>query len=522
MRIGFSSLYSWRPLVQHLYYLATLARKGGHETFFLTCDADLPTCYTREMRNRPAWRECLECRLGGIRSFTGHNIASIGKYTSAAEPVPREWASSSASTLGRFESDADYATPEFARLESRLYPAAQLGYHAAREWIREHRLDAVCVYNGRVDATRGIFEAAKSLGVRVLSVERALFGDGLQLYPDENCLGLQSLHSLVTAWRDRPLTRLQARRAASHIARRFTRTNVNEWRAYNTNAQSVSWPVPSAKRRILLTPSSRNEVWGHPDWAAQWPDATVAYDELIKHLQLSPEDVVLRCHPNWSENIGAAGGQFSERHYADWAKRAGVLCIPAAERASTLSLIEQCDAVVVANGSAALEAGLLGKQVIGLAPSMYQHAGLRDEAGTPEDMARLRLLVELDSQEQEQRRRIIARQTLRFCYSIIYRVPQYTRFVKTQTTTSYRYDIEADPQRLIDLLRTGTLTADDATGAADTLGEDEVLNLVRERKWGELVAAPEDEAGRTLTPIRRRLLARPIDLISNWKPVGDR
>jgi len=54
------------------------------------------------------------------------------------------------------------------------------------------------------------------------------------------------------------------------------------------------------------------------------------------------------------------------------------------------------------------------------------------------------------------------------------------------------------------------------------LGEDEVLNLVRERKWGELVAAPEDEAGRTLTPIRRRLMARPIDLISNWKPVGDR
>ena len=55
MRIGFASVYSWRPHVEHLAFLARMVEKAGHETHFLTCDADLDNCYTREMRGRPGW-----------------------------------------------------------------------------------------------------------------------------------------------------------------------------------------------------------------------------------------------------------------------------------------------------------------------------------------------------------------------------------------------------------------------------------------------------------------------------------
>ena len=114
LRIGFATVYSWRPHVEHAYFLAQLAERAGHEAFFLTCDADLPTCYTREMRDRPAWRECLECRAGGLRSYTSRNLSSIGANALRdAAVAPIEWAQSSASTLGRFESDADYASAEF-------------------------------------------------------------------------------------------------------------------------------------------------------------------------------------------------------------------------------------------------------------------------------------------------------------------------------------------------------------------------------------------------------------------------
>jgi hypothetical protein len=524
MRIGFCSVYSWRPHVEHLYFLALLAEKAGHEAYFLTCDGDLSDCYTRELRDRPAWRECLDCRLGGIRSYAARNVSAIGRYAngSPAVEVPVEWAHSSASTLGRFESDADYLSPEFAAIAARLYPAVQVSYAAARAWIAEQKLDAVCVFNGRMDATRAIFEAARSLRVTVVSVERAWFGNGLHLLPDENCLGLKAVDRLVAQWKDRPLTSQQALSAASHIAKRFLRTNVHEWRAYNTNARTVKWPVPEARRRVLLIPSSRNEVWGHPDWEPVWSDPTDAYDALIAHLKLAPTDVVLRCHPNWGEKIGKQGGAFSERHYTKWANDRSILCIPSHDRASTLGLIEQCDAIVVANGSSALEAGFLGKQVIGVAPSFYEAAGIRDPATNPVELGSLQLWAEMDEHARAQRAWNTARQTLRFCYTMIYRVAQYTRSVKAETTTSFRYDFDASPDRFIDLLRTGALRPDDEEFATDPAGEMEVLEQIRARDWKSLCNPPDRSPVDSYAPLKRRLSRRPIDWISKYKPVGDR
>jgi hypothetical protein len=522
VRIGFASIYSWRPHVEHIYFLALLAGRAGHETFFLTCDGDLSDCYTRELRGRAAALECALCRAGGIRSYSSRHVDSIGRLV-AREPAatPPEWAFSSASTLGRFESDADYRRPEFARIAEQLQPSIAVSFAAAREWIERRSLDAVCIFNGRMDSTRAIYEAAKSCGIRVVSVERTWFGDGLQLYPEESCLGLGTVHRMVSEWRDLPLTRAQALRSASHVAARFLRTNVKEWRAYNVDAQTVPWPVTSARRRILLIPSSRNEVWGHPDWEPAWRDPTEAYDRLIDTLRLAPSDLVLRCHPNWAEMIGKADGRFSERHYAEWARARGVHCIPAADKANTLGLIEECDALVVANGSAAMEAGFLGKQVIGIAPSIYQESGLRDEACDEADLQRLELWVDLPEEERVRRGLHTARQALRFLYTMVYRIPQYTRHVRAESTTRFIYDLQADPRRFIELLETGILTADDSTHAVDPADEQVVLDLVCQRRWNELqppVAEPMIAPGE----LARRGVYRVVDLIARKKAVGDR
>jgi len=525
MRIGFATVYSWRPHVEHLYFLATLARKAGHECFFLACDADLPDCYTRELRGRSAWRECLQCRAGGIRSFSGKNVSSIGEYArrkGESVPASDDWAIASASTLGRYETLADYAGEEFRAAAERLRPAVQITFDAARSWIVDQRLDSVCVFNGRIDATRAIFEAARSLGVRVVSLERTWFGDGLQLLPEENCLGLQSVHEMVRAWRDVPLTRNQALRAASHVARRFLRTNFTEWRAYNVNARNAPWPIKNAHRKILLIPGSRNETWGHPDWVSDWAEPVAAYEAIIERLGLGPREMIIRCHPNWSEKIGKNDGWRSERYYSEWAARNGILCIPGKDPTSTLSLIAQCDAVVVSNSSAALEAGFLGKQIIGTAPSAYQEAGMRDPAY---NLAEVRSLV-LHRDMAEAARQAVAdnvrRQTLRFCYTMIYRVSQYTDYVKAESTTRYRYHPEVSPQRFLDLLRTGRLVADDEEAASDANGEDEILSLIARQEWERLGEGTQVLTPERYTPLSRRALMKPIDLISNWKPVGDR
>jgi len=254
MRIGFASIYSWRPHVSMLHYLAALARQAGHEAYFLTCDGDLADCYTREQkRDRPAWLNCTLCRAGGVRSFEACNVSSIGQFESnglVLSQRSKDWALSSASTLGRFETDEDFAGPEFAALAQRLEIPAREAYAAARRWIDANKLTAICVFNGRFEATRAICEAARDAGIRYLTSERTWFGDGIQLYPDENCLGLRSVDKMMRDWRDRPLTRDQAFQAAKHVAARFLRKNDKEWRAYNVNASAASWPNGAGRRQI--------------------------------------------------------------------------------------------------------------------------------------------------------------------------------------------------------------------------------------------------------------------------------
>ncbi len=96
-------------------------------------------------------------------------------------------------------------------------------------------------------------------------------------------------------------------KAAKHVAARFLRKNDKEWRAYNVNAAEASWPNGAGRRRLLLLPGSRSESWGHPDCAELWPERTAAFEALMAHFGLTPDDLLLRCHPVWAETV--SGGR---------------------------------------------------------------------------------------------------------------------------------------------------------------------------------------------------------------------
>jgi hypothetical protein len=525
MRIGFSSIYSWRPHAEQLHYLAALARKGGHDVFFLTCDADLPTCYAREQRPRlSGFAHCAICRAGGIRSYDNSGISSIRELTDGTPAVcvdARPWALSSASTLGRFESNEDFIGQDFEAQAERLVPAARAAYSAAMRWIEKERLDAICLFNGRMDATRGILEACRTAGIRCVTVERTWFGDGLHLVPDENCLGLSEIDRMMLGWRDKPLRRDQAQQAANHIASRFLRRNTKEWRAYNVNASFTPWPVANGRARILLTPGSRNETWGHPDWLSAWPEPTAGIDAVMAQLNLGPNDVVLRCHPNWGEKIGNASGHLPEQYYTDWAKSRGIHVIPSRDATSTLGLIESSDAVVVGGGSAALEAAALGKQVIAVSPSVYQRAGFQSNAYTEAQVRCLVLNLHSGESDKMVAAARLSKQALRFCYTMAYRVEQFVEFVRCVTTTKYQYFDGANPQRLIDLIKSGELAPDNAAFAHDESEEGEILEAIRARQWDQLYHAAPSAQTRKPFAVQRRWVYRPVDAIRTHFPRGD-
>jgi hypothetical protein len=524
MRIGFVSLYSWRPHVEHLFYLSDLVKKAGHHVEFLTCDSDLPTCYTKEIRDiRPGWQECIMCRLGGIRSYVADNVTSIGKYSDTTIKVPdniKTWGYSSASTLGRFESDDDYQSQEFKLLVERLQPSIEKTYRASLMWIDDKKLDALVVFNGRMDATRAIYEAGLHRGISVASLERTWFGDGLQILPQENCLGLKAVDKLVSEWSSKPLTKEQASISASYIASRFLKRNHNEWRAYNVNADLTQWPNKNGKYKILLVPGSINEIWGHPDWESDWKHPIEAFDAIIRNFNLKPNDIILRCHPNWGEKIGKVSGELPESFYTNWANKHGILVIPSSSKISTLGLIEQADAIVVSSGSAALEAGALGKQIIAVAGSNYQAAGFRDEAYNEEQLKLLTLHADLPKKQAEELQDNIRRLTLRFCYSITHRAPQYVDYVKAVTPTKYTYKNDGNPQRIINLLKSQSLTPDDTNQSKSNHEENYILNIIKTKQWDSLIK--DNSINIEHSKINRRHLYRSLDWLRDKMPHGDR
>jgi len=48
LKIGFANIFSFRPHVEHLFYLSELMKNSGHEVYFLTCDSSVSDCFSKK------------------------------------------------------------------------------------------------------------------------------------------------------------------------------------------------------------------------------------------------------------------------------------------------------------------------------------------------------------------------------------------------------------------------------------------------------------------------------------------
>jgi len=516
VKIGFSNLFSFRPHVEHLYYLSALLKKAGHETFFLSCDGSVSNCYPRALKGTSKLTECPKCILGGVRSYPVGPVTSISASTTDLDPTTLDrLALSSSCTLTRTESDSDWFEPEVIVVRKSLYEPIASVHESAMRWIERNRLDAVICFNGRMDLTRAVTHACERTGLPYLTHERTWFGDGLYLIPNANCLSIAPFNKMVVEFESKPLTTSQARLAGKLAGERFLQRNSLEWRVYNKNPDPTPWPLSSPGLKILVLPSSRNEFAGHDEWRSGWTDNTQALDDLFAAFAIKSDQVIVRCHPNWAENIGKVTGEKSSELYQNWTSKRGIRCISSEQKASTYDLIQQADIVVMNGGSSAVEAGVCGKQVICLGPVNYENAGFVRVFRCRESLSNAGLLSRIDPDT-------VIRKTLRFLYLSARRFPQYVDYVRASETTRYSYFEGAEPERLVLMLNNGNVVADDSTYASDMQGEDEVIELLKRKAWSQLadyeVPLPE------LKPLRveRRIGLRWIDAVRAKLPLGDR
>ena len=522
MNIGIVNIYSFRPHVQHSFFLAKLLADENHKLFFLTCDSDVTFCYPKILKNTSTIKECTKCMAGGLRSYTNRSISSVSNYA-AKEPVLDEHSLyeislSSSCTLNRTESEEEWSEQIIAQTRDKLSEPIQKVFSATCAWIKDNGIEAVICFNGRMDLPRAVTYACEKSGIPYVTHERTWFGDGLLLNPNANCLSIESVDKMVKLFRDKPLCFEQAAYAAWLVAIRFMGKNHLEWRLYNQGALDKPWPVATNLPKILVVPSSKNEFAGHSEWLTEWRDNTQALDDYMDVFNIKPEQVVIRFHPNWGENIGKVAGERSRRVYKNWCEQRNIHYIDCEDRTSTFRLITEADVVVMNGGSSAIEAGFCGKDVVCLGPSTYQNAGFVKSYLSRNDMKK-----QLDIDRDKVNPIDQIRMTLRFVYLRAKRHPQFTDHVIADSTTSYTYRNGASAEKIIRIFNTGTLDPDDESYASDTSAEDEIIKLVMESNWEKVAAAykPKQNQFDKMRVERRRGL-RWIDRARNLFPRGDR
>ena len=516
MKIGFANIFSFRPHVEHLYYLSTLLKQSGVGAYFLTCDSSVSNCYARALKGSSKLKECPKCILGGVRTYPVGSICSISANEAKLDATTLDkLALSSSCTLNRTESEREWNDPEVVAVRRSLHKPIAKVYHSALRWIERKGLDAVVCFNGRMDLPRAVTYACEQADIPFVTHERTWFGDGLQLIPNANCLSIKALCKMASEYADKPLTKNQAKIAGKLSSERFLQRNLLEWRLYNQNPEPTPWPLAASSPRVLVLPSSKNEFAGHEEWLSGWDDNTKALDDLFEAFSIKPGQVVVRCHPNWVEKIGQVKGGRSLALYRNWAKSRGIYFVSSEQRANTYDLIQQADNVVVNGGSSAVEAGVCGKQVICLGPASYEKAGFvrvfRDRAALYHENA----LMPLDPDA-------IIRKTLRFIYLRSHRFAQYVDYVRAQETTRYNYYDGADTQRLLAMLQTGEVAPDDSDYASDASEEDAVVEALKRKEWKPLADYAIPRPHLSSLRIHRRFGLRWIDRVRAKLPRGDR
>lgn len=518
MRIGLASVFSFRPHVEHAYYVSTLLKEAGHETFFMTCDSSVDLCYNQLLKGQSKAVACSLCVLGGIRSYSAKPLFSADPSYRITLPEEKRFAitASTSYSLNRIESPQDAFLPEVLKMQRDLYSSIETFYGSTKAWIEKNNLDAIFVFNGRMDLTRAMIEAARDCEIPFITMERPWLGNGIQFNPMENCIGLKDILSLIEKFKNLPLTQEQSAWAAKLLAIRYSRKNTLEWRIFNKNAERTTWPLKNQNENVLFTPSSRAESAGHPDFSQKYfEDITQGFDDVMNGLGLTGDQCVLRCHPIWSEEVGHFKGEKPLRFFTSWAKKRGIHIIPPESKEDTYDLIRASDLIIVTGGSTGAEAAALGKRVICVGPNFYTGAGFAYDVAVPEDVKNIKKVWELGGD-------ISRRQVLRYFYLYANRYPQYVDYVRALQPTEVQYLWGANPGRLDKMIRTGQLEADDAHFATDTTGEDLYVEQMSKNEWSLLAEyTPEEPLGRPLD-IGRRFGLGWLDRARDVLPPGDR
>lgn len=468
MKIGFASIYPYRPHVKHLAFLAQEAERFGHEVFWLECDRAFDICSAKLNKGKIGKAvSCLKCTIGGLRGFLNTKPDLLSKLVDLNQKLCNEPQYSAISTVASAIGLSDVEQlndQEFQNTASKIQETVDLAKNGAAIWLKDRELDAVFCFNGRLDITNAIMIAAIENQVPFISVERSWLGVGIQLTFNGTPLSLNGFNDALKLWRDKPLTSEQICKSFISISNRYKKKATGEFRQYNEK-QKFGLFESDIDFEWLYLPSSIFERIGHPDWDVYWQDDIDAVERLISNGIVEPSKLIIRGHPQWS-----IFSPDSELRYSVWADKIGARYISSDSEISTQELIWASLRVIVYGSSAAFEAGLLGKQIINLSPTFYSEGDFL-----------LNILNERDIQNYMRKKinvapREIVRMCMRALYIINYRYMQCTNSIRADNPFDYSFSPLTDDKYFDKIIIEKCIPADDIDYADNSNDEDRFLD----------------------------------------------
>lgn len=392
--------------VHHLHhYLVGCALRGlGYRVGFVVCTGGVEHC-GMDQENVPTLAPPLAC--GACRKVTraasreGFDWINLNDFK-GSEAAEEEYL------------DTQTADPETRRLleealrpflrryyfgdERKIHPAAPTNAAHRRAGLRylfrfRRLLDQVrpaclCLFNGLIFPECLLFREARARGVTVLCTERGLKKNTVFLSVNEPACHYRS-ERLWARERDR-ITSEQLAEAEAYLARRL---------AAPENPHGIPRDLldddEEKYRRLAKDPfvvffapvthdTACMDIEGPAGGLAQVLEALCRY--AIRYWK----KLVIRSHPD--ERYPINPSRYPVRQFLEERRLRDndcVTCLDASEKWNPYTLARHADAVVLYNGTLAMELAALGHKVFNLAASHYSHKGFTDDLGGPDDFARI-------------------------------------------------------------------------------------------------------------------------------------
>lgn len=521
MKVGIITIFPWRIHREQGLVLANFLQEEEHEVFRLECGGSKHQCFNKLLKNENSLIGCAKCRLATISHLEKSNESKFSDFQTTLGSLSfseaREKVESSALSINRLEYSQETLSSLRGVIEE-LTPLVTEAYHATHEWVNKNQLDAVFVFNGRMDVLRGCFDAAQDLGVKLFSFERTWFGDGIQCLAAENCLGLKKINSDLREWKELALTEKQALKAGALISKRLQRAPNNEWRTYGKKINKHQ--KPREQFGILVLPSSVSETAGHPDWTIEWESQIQGFDEVIRKLALSPDEVVVRGHPVWAQKIGNYKAEAINREYSSWCSKNGFKYIDPVEDLDAIELIRASKIVLVSVSTAAVEASVLGKPVISICRSHFSEAGFTKNIFNKSDLGNLDKVNWPGSYDADSIA-VNAKKALRFVYYMAFRLPILPNSLRLRNSNNYIYNDDSASSFITDIISSGTVPVADKDHNASNSAYEE--KIIRRLMLSDQINAPKEKKSQIqISNFNKSNIVKFILLIRGFFKIGDR